>query len=246
MVMSGQVLVNGEIAHKPGHATAPDAVLEVLGGDPHVSRGYLKLSHALTQFSVRPEGSVCADIGASTGGFTQCLLDRGASRVYAVDSGTHQLHESLRADPRVTVMENTNARLLEAALFEPRPSLAVMDVSFISTIKIYPALRRILVAPGELISLVKPQFEAEPAEVTRGGRVVGEERHFAVLSRWARAAAFFGAQLTHFAASPVRGVKSGNVEYLARLLLLPAEGAVSLEWAQMEEVIVATLREGTP
>lgn len=246
LVMSGQVLVNGEIARKPGHATATDAILEVLGGDPHVSRGYLKLSHALERFSVHPEASVCADIGASTGGFTQCLLDRGASRVYAVDSGTHQLHERLRADPRVTVMENTNARLLEAALFEPRPSLAVMDVSFISTIKIYPALRRILVAPAELISLVKPQFEAEPAEVTRGGRVVGEERHLAVLSRWASAAIGFGAQLTHFAASPVRGVKSGNVEYLARLLLLPVEGAVSLEWARMEEVIVATLKEEAP
>ncbi|MBN8217551.1 MAG: TlyA family RNA methyltransferase, partial [Spirochaetes bacterium] len=222
LIMAGAVRVGGELARKPGHPTALDAPIEVDSGGAHVSRGWLKLAHALDAFAAQPKDRVCIDIGASTGGFTQCLLDRGARRVYAVDSGTHQLHESLRGDKRVVVMENTNARLMEASACDPRPSLAVMDVSFISTLKIYPALGRVLLPPGELVSLVKPPFEAEPSEVTRGGRVTGPELHLAVISRWARGVAACGARLTHFAASPIRGVKSGNVEYLARVLLLPA------------------------
>ncbi len=174
-IMAGQVTVNGAVARKPSDAVKPEDRVELLAGEKFVSRGGHKLEHGLEYFGVRVTGLTAVDLGASTGGFTDCLLQRGAARVWAVDVGQGQLAWKLRNDPRVVVMEKTNARTLTPGQF-PQPfqpaDLAVIDCSFISLRKILPAAVALLRAGGKIVALVKPQFEAGKAEADKGAGVI--------------------------------------------------------------------------
>jgi 23S rRNA (cytidine1920-2'-O)/16S rRNA (cytidine1409-2'-O)-methyltransferase len=176
-IMAGQVRVNGQPARKPSDRVEPEDVLTVAAEEKYVSRGGHKLEHALRHFGLEVGGCTAADLGASTGGFTDCLLQAGARQVYAVDVGQGQLAWKLRQDPRVVVMEKTNARHLAPARF-PGPfagvDLVVIDCSFISLRKILPAAVAILRPPGKIVALVKPQFEAGKAEADRGRGVIGD------------------------------------------------------------------------
>ena len=168
-IMAGKVRLAGHARLKAGSEVPEDAPVEVLADAcPFVSRGGLKLRAALDAFGVDPRGRVCLDVGASTGGFTDCLLKRGAKRVHAVDVGHGQLNAKLRADPRVRVLEETHARDLMPALIDPPPDLAVIDVSFISLTKVLPHVLRCLPGPFDLIALIKPQFELEPKKTPKG------------------------------------------------------------------------------
>jgi 23S rRNA (cytidine1920-2'-O)/16S rRNA (cytidine1409-2'-O)-methyltransferase len=232
LVMAGRVLVSGRPAAKAGAAVAADAAVEVLPGPAHVGRGALKLAGALDAFAVSPAGRVAVDIGASTGGFTETLLSRGAVRVYAVDVGRAQIHESLRQDPRVVVREGVNARTL-SAMDVPEPcSLATMDVSFISVLKILPALRSVLTEEAEVVTLVKPQFEVGRTQVGRGGIVKDPALHRDCVAGVAAGARALGYALRGVCASPIQGAE-GNREFF---LHLGASGP-SLSDAELAEAV---------
>jgi len=211
-IMAGEVLVGGKRVDKAGALVASDAAVELQGRAPYVSRGGEKLIHALETFQVKVAGRVCLDVGASTGGFTDCLLQRGAARVYAVDVGTAQLDAKLRKDPRVVVMEQTNARALDPRIFGDQPTLAVIDVSFISLEKILPAVFGVLAPRGEVLALVKPQFEVGREAVGKGGVVRDSALHRAAVARLARFAVLRGWHVLGVTASPLRGPK-GNREF---------------------------------
>ena len=211
-IMAGEVLVDGKRVDKAGALVASDAAVELQGRAPYVSRGGEKLIHALETFQVKAAGRVCLDVGASTGGFTDCLLQRGAARVYAVDVGTAQLDAKLRKDPRVVVMEQTNARALDPRIFGDQPTLAVIDVSFISLEKILPAVFGVLSPRGEVLALVKPQFEVGREAVGKGGVVRDSALHRAAVARLARFAVLRGWHVLGVTASPLRGPK-GNREF---------------------------------
>lgn len=213
LILSGRVRVDGRVVDKAGAPVTPAARIELT--EPvldYVGRGALKLVHALDRFGVDPSGRVAIDVGASTGGFTDVLLRRGAKRVYAVDVGYGQLAWRLRQDPRVVVMERTNARYLTAAAFDPQPDLAVIDVSFISVRKLMPALRSLLLPPRECVVLIKPQFEAGRERVGKGGLVKDPAVHEDVLVEVAQAAQAAGWRIAGMTVSPVRGAK-GNIEF---------------------------------
>jgi 23S rRNA (cytidine1920-2'-O)/16S rRNA (cytidine1409-2'-O)-methyltransferase len=216
LILAGDVLVDGERVDKVGTVVPTAAEIELRGRSPYVSRGGEKLAHALDRFRIDPRGRICVDVGASTGGFTDCLLQRGAARVYAVDVGTGQLDPRLRADGRVVVMERMNARALDPRLFEDRPSLAVVDVSFISLEKVLPAVFAGLVLRGESVALVKPQFEVGRAAVGKGGVVRDPALHRAAVTRLARFAVLRGWHVLGVTASPLRGPK-GNREFFLHL-----------------------------
>ncbi len=216
MIMSGDVLVNGTAITKSGTQVYEDSVITVKNKSPYVGRGALKLIEALDHYGINPKGLVCADIGSSTGGFTQALLERGAALVYAVDCGTNQLDWKLRQDPRVRVMENTNARFITPDMFDPRPQIAVIDVSFISLTKILGPVRGVLTGDFKIIALIKPQFELEKGKVGKRGLVSKENRQEAV-DRVLAFAEGMGLRHRDVIESPIRGQKSGNVEYLAML-----------------------------
>jgi 23S rRNA (cytidine1920-2'-O)/16S rRNA (cytidine1409-2'-O)-methyltransferase len=212
LIMAGQVRIGDRVIDKAGLSIDPETPLEVISGPQFVSRGGEKLAHALDAFGIDPTGNVCADLGASTGGFTDVLLQRGASRVYAIDVGYGQLDYSLRNDDRVIVMERVNARYLESL---PEPVvLVVIDVSFISLAQIFPTVKRIL-APdhGVCIALIKPQFEAGRDQVGKGGVVRDERIHRLVLERVACEAKRNELYPHHVTASPITGPK-GNREFL--------------------------------
>ena len=214
LVLAGEVLVGGQPASKPGQAYPADSALEVKRPLPYVSRGGLKLERALDTFGLDPSGIVALDVGASTGGFTDCLLKRGARRVYAVDVGFGQLDWRLRQDERVVVMERTNVRNLES--LPEAIDAVVADVSFISLTLALPPAVRLLRAGGWIVALIKPQFEAGKGQVGKGGVVRDPATHRSVLLRvlgWARASGLEPRGLT---TSPVRG-PAGNVEFLAYL-----------------------------
>lgn len=211
-IMAGEVLVDGKRVDKAGALIAPAAAVELQGRAPYVSRGGEKLIHALEAFQTKVAGRVCLDVGASTGGFTDCLLQRGATRVYAVDVGTAQLDAKLRKDPRVVVMEQTNARALDPRIFGDQPTLAVIDVSFISLEKILPAVFGVLAPRGEVLALVKPQFEVGREAVGKGGVVRDSALHRAAVARLARFAVLRGWHVLSVTASPLRGPK-GNREF---------------------------------
>ena len=214
-VMAGEVLVDGERRDKPGTAVKEAARLEVRGGrEPFVSRAGRKLAAALDHFALDPTGLVCLDVGASTGGFTDCLLQRGAVRVYAIDVGYGQLDARLRADPRVVVMERTNARFLPPDALPERPALAVIDVSFISLVKVVPALLPLLAARARLLALVKPQFEAGRSQVGKGGIVRDEAVRRAVIDERVGELQALGLAVCGVIDSPVHGME-GNREALA-------------------------------
>jgi 23S rRNA (cytidine1920-2'-O)/16S rRNA (cytidine1409-2'-O)-methyltransferase len=216
LIMAGEVLVDGKRVDKVGSLVASASEVEVRGRSPYVSRGGEKLAHAVDYFKLNVAGRVCADVGASTGGFTDCLLQRGAAKVYAVDVGTGQLDPKIREDKRVEVMEKMNARNLDPRLFEEAPSLVVVDVSFISLEKVLPSIFNLLAPGGEVIALVKPQFEAGREAVGKGGVVRDPEKHRAVVARLARYAVLRGWHVLGVTASPLRGAK-GNREFFLHL-----------------------------
>jgi 23S rRNA (cytidine1920-2'-O)/16S rRNA (cytidine1409-2'-O)-methyltransferase len=215
-ILAGEVLVDGRRVDKAGALVETTAEIEIRGRSPYVSRGGEKLAHALDDFGVPVRGRICIDVGASTGGFTDCLLQRGATRVYAVDVGSGQLDDKLRRDNRVVVMENTNARGLDPRIFGDKPSLAVVDVAFISLEKVLPAVFGVLERVGETVALVKPQFEAGREAVGKGGVVRDPAQHRAVVSRLARYSILRGWHVLGVTASPLRGPK-GNREFFLHL-----------------------------
>jgi 23S rRNA (cytidine1920-2'-O)/16S rRNA (cytidine1409-2'-O)-methyltransferase len=230
LVMAGRVTVDGQPASKPGARVREGAVVAVAAGPAHVGRGALKLAGALDALAVDPAGKVAVDVGASTGGFTQTLLERGAARVYAVDVGRGQLHEKLRQDPRVVVRDRVNARSLSAEVVPEPCSLAVVDVSFISVRKILPALRSVLAAGAEAVVLVKPQFEVGRFQVGRGGLVKDPVLHLQALRDVAAEAQRLGYAVRGACASPVSGA-SGNREFFLRLE--PGGGAAAEELGEL-------------
>ena len=216
-IMSGLVYVNGQKSDKPGTPVADDAEIEVRGAAcPYVSRGGFKLAKALESFGIAPEGWVCIDCGASTGGFTDVLLKNGAAKVYAVDVGYGQLAWSLRTDGRVVVMERTNARGLTPDMFPERMDMAVMDLSFISIRLVLPAVRALVKDGGRCVCLIKPQFEAGKADVGKKGVVRDRAVHERVLREMTEFFPTAGWKLTGLDYSPIRGPE-GNIEYLACL-----------------------------
>jgi 23S rRNA (cytidine1920-2'-O)/16S rRNA (cytidine1409-2'-O)-methyltransferase len=212
LILAGTVLVNGQKADKPGHTVPSDAGIELTEKLRYVSRGGLKLEAALDRFAIVVQDHVCADIGSSTGGFTDCLLQRGARRVYAVDVGTGQLDWKLRNDARVVVRENVNARYLTSEVVPEPCDLATFDVSFISVTKILPAVPPVLRPEAELVILVKPQFEVGRDEVGKGGIVRDPELHEQACRKVAAAVEELGYK-TEWMESPILGAE-GNREFL--------------------------------
>lgn len=215
-IVEKRVKVNGIVIAKPSFRTDEEADISIVKGANYVSRAYRKLSAAMDEFGTNADGVIAVDIGASTGGFTHCLLDRGAKKVYAVDVGKGQLHPSLKINPRVINMESTNARILTKNNFPDEITLAVMDVSFISQSKIYPSVSNILPMGGILITLIKPQFEVGRKNVGKNGIVKdtkGKKIMF-VKSFLEQSALKNGLSLKAFTSSPITG-GDGNKEYLA-------------------------------
>lgn len=212
LVLAGQVTIDGQPAQKPGQQIRAEVVLHVRQPEPYVSRGGYKLAHALDRFALDVSDLVAVDVGASTGGFTDVLLQRGARRVYAVDVGRGQLHWRLRTDPRVVALDRLNARYLTE--LPEKPDLATVDVSFISLRLVLPPLLRVLVPGSSIIALVKPQFEAGRADVGSGGIVRDPIVHRRVLEDLASWLPSQGLWLGDLAASPIRGA-AGNLEFLA-------------------------------
>ena len=216
-IMSGVVFVDGQRADKPGTPVSEDADIEVRGAAlEYVSRGGLKLEKALREFEVSPEGRTCIDCGASTGGFTDCLLKSGAVKVYAVDVGYGQLAWSIRSDPRVVVMERTNIRYVTPEQIPDRPSLAVIDVSFISLKLVLPVVRELLADGGEVLCLIKPQFEAGREKGGKKGVVREASTHVEVLESFMQYASESGFGVRGLTFSPIKGPE-GNIEYLGYL-----------------------------
>lgn len=217
MIMAGQVYVDGRKVDKAGTQVGPGCAIEVRGRTlAYVSRGGLKLEKAVERWPIRLEGAVCADIGSSTGGFTDCMLQRGAEKVYAVDSGYNQLDWRLRSDPRVVCMERTNARYLTAEQIPQPLDFFSVDVSFISLNLILPAVRPLMADGGEGVCLVKPQFEAGKDKVGKKGVVRDPAVHLEVLEHFLIHAANAGFTVKDLTYSPIRGPE-GNIEYLGWL-----------------------------
>jgi len=212
LVLAGEVLVNGVKAQKPGQSVAPDSKLEVLSRPPYVGRGGLKLRAALDRFGIDVNGRVCLDVGASTGGFTDCLLQHGAARVHAVDVGAGQIDWKLRSDPRVILHERLNARYLRHEDVGEPIDLAVCDVSFISVTLILPAVAPLLQPEGEMVILVKPQFEVGREQVGKGGIVRDPELHASACQRIEDAVRRMSYR-TDIMESPILGAE-GNKEFL--------------------------------
>ncbi len=218
MVMAGIVLVHEQRVGKPSDLFPTDAEIRVKGAnDPasrYLGRGGLKLEAALTQFCIDVHDLTCLDVGASTGGFTDCLLQHGARKVVAIDVGHNQIDWRLRTDPRVEVREGVNARYLKPDDFETSFDLAVMDVSFISATKVMPAVVPLLTEKGRLITLIKPQFEVGRGEVGKGGIVRDERKRARVVDEVNRFASELGLKVHDPIESPIPGAE-GNVEFLA-------------------------------
>jgi 23S rRNA (cytidine1920-2'-O)/16S rRNA (cytidine1409-2'-O)-methyltransferase len=218
MVMAGIVLVNEQRIDKPSDSIPANAEIRIKGGDDatarYVGRGGLKLEAALREFQVDVVGLDCLDVGSSTGGFTDCLLQRGARHVVSIDVGHNQIDWSLRTDLRVEVREGVNARYLKPADFETEFDVIVMDVSFISATKILPALVPLLKADGRLLLLIKPQFEVGRGEVGKGGIVRDPEKHARVIEEVNQTAKELGLAARNVMESPLRG-GDGNLEFLA-------------------------------
>jgi 23S rRNA (cytidine1920-2'-O)/16S rRNA (cytidine1409-2'-O)-methyltransferase len=216
LIMAGQVFTAGQRVDKPGSRLPEGSELEVKEQLPFVSRGGLKLKAALEYFLVDPAGRKCLDVGASTGGFTDCLLQGDAKSVHAVDVGYGQLDWKLRSDPRVTVLERTNFRNIDEDRLPPDFHLAAADVSFISLKLILPSMKRFLVSGADVIVLVKPQFEAGREQVGKGGIIRDEGVRAQVLADVLAAAEIDGFSVVGHMESPITGA-DGNVEFLAHL-----------------------------
>jgi 23S rRNA (cytidine1920-2'-O)/16S rRNA (cytidine1409-2'-O)-methyltransferase len=218
LVMAGVVLVDEQLVNKPSEAFAPDANIRLKGdGDPasrYVSRGGLKLAAALREFQVDVHQLSCLDVGSSTGGFTDCLLQNGAQRIVAVDVGHNQFDWRLRNDPRVELREGINARYLKPDDFAQKFDLVTIDVAFISATKILPAVVPLLANPGKIITLIKPQFEVGKGEVGKGGIVKDTAQHERVVREVNSAAETLGLSVVGVIESPIYGA-DGNKEFLA-------------------------------
>ena len=218
MVMAGLVLVNEQRVEKPSHQFDTNSSIRVKGSDDpstrYVGRGGLKLEAALREFQIDPRGLTCLDVGASTGGFTDCLLQHGAKRVVAIDVGHNQIDWRLRNDPRVEVREGVNARYLQPEDFPEKFDLAVMDVSFISATKVLPAIVPLMLSSGSIITLIKPQFEVGRGEVGSGGVVRDAKQRLRVVEEVNSAATALGLEVENVIESPIQGAE-GNVEFLA-------------------------------
>ena len=233
IIMAGQVYVGEKRCDKPGVTLEEDTVLEVRGQTlRYVSRGGLKLEKAMKCFPITLEGKVAADIGASTGGFTDCMLQNGAVKVYAVDVGYGQLAWSLRSDPRVICLERTNARYLSTEQIPEALDFASIDVSFISLKLILPALRTLMKDSGQVAALIKPQFEAGKEKVGKKGVVRDPSVHLEVLENFLVHAAEAGFTVKGIDFSPIRGPE-GNIEYLGYLTAAPGE----VEHGDLEELV---------
>lgn len=216
-VMAGIVLVNEQRIEKPSQTFPENVTIRLKNNNErirYVGRGGLKLEEALLKFHIRPSEYVCLDIGASTGGFTDCLLQNGAKRVFAVDAGTNQLDWRIRSDERVEVRENTNARNLKPEGFNEKFDLITVDVSFVSVTKILPALKELISEKGKIIVLIKPQFEVSRGEVGTGGIVTDPRKHSEVIERINRFAKQIGLKCLQIIDSPILGME-GNKEFLA-------------------------------
>ena len=219
IIMSGNVYVDGQKADKAGLNVSLDAEIEVRGSScPYVSRGGLKLEKALRDFDVKPEGYVCSDSGASTGGFTDCLLQQGAKKVFAIDVGYGQLDWKIRSDPRVVVMEKTNIRYVTPEQLGEPLDLSVVDVSFISLKIVLPAIQKLLKPTGQVLCLIKPQFEAGRDKVGKKGVVREKSTHKEVLDDFVSLADSLGFKILGLTFSPVKGPE-GNIEFLGHLSL---------------------------
>jgi 23S rRNA (cytidine1920-2'-O)/16S rRNA (cytidine1409-2'-O)-methyltransferase len=213
LILAGQVLVNGRMMDKAGALVAEDAQIALVTPEhPYVGRGGVKLQGAIEQFVISVAGRICLDLGASTGGFTDCLLQHGAAHVYAVDVGHGQLDSKLRADPRVTVMERTHVLTLTPAAFPDRPDLATVDLSFISLAAILPVIPPLLTDSGDILALIKPQFEVGKGHVGKGGVVRDSEAHRLVITKVGRRAIELGLRILGAAPSCLLGPK-GNREF---------------------------------
>ena len=241
LIEAGLVYAGGAQVKKAAQQVSAEDALEVRGEVcPYVSRGGFKLERALRSFHVDVRGMVCIDVGASTGGFTDVLLQNGAERVYAVDVGTAQLDPKIEADARVVKMEQTNARTLTRELFAPPPTLGVMDVSFISILKILPALRQVLGDGGRLISLIKPQFEAGRELLGKKGVVSKPAVHERVLRDVISLAPECGWRVRALDFSPIKG-GDGNLEFLADFV--PDDGRQPIPDAQQIRELVRRAHE---
>lgn len=216
LVLAGRILVNGDPAGKPGNLYDEGCALELQGRQPYVSRGGVKLAAAIACFGIDPQGMVCADIGCSTGGFTDCLLQHGAARVYSVDVGYGVLDWTLRNDDRVVVLERTNARNLTREQIAEPVDLAVIDASFISLALLLPPVRGLFAGNVRIVALVKPQFELPREKVARGGVVREAHLHDEALKMVRGYAAEAGLSCAGTARSPIAGAK-GNVEFFMYL-----------------------------
>jgi len=218
MVMAGLVLVDEQRVEKPSHQFDTNSSIRIKGGDDpttrYVGRGGLKLEAALREFQIDVSGLTCLDVGASTGGFTDCLLQNGATKVFAVDVGHNQIDWRLRNDLRVEVREGVNARYLTPEDFPRKFDLVVMDVSFISVTKVLPAIVPLLAPGGSIVTLIKPQFEVGRGEVGGGGIVRDESKRLRVIEEVNNAARTLGLEVVNVIESPITGAE-GNVEFLA-------------------------------
>ncbi len=214
IIIAGQVLVNGQKVEKSGSLVPADADIRILGEKmPYVSRGGLKLEKALREFKIDVSGRIALDVGASTGGFTDCLLQHGANKVYAVDVGYGQMAWKVRQDPRVVVIERTNIRDIDPALIPEKADIAVIDVSFISLEKVVPPVLRFLNSGAGIIALIKPQFEVGKGQVGKGGIVRDEAARASAVEKVRTAFQSAGLEVKGIIPSPITG-QDGNVEYL--------------------------------
>lgn len=226
LIMSGEVFVNGQKCDKAGTQIDCEAAIEVRGhACPYVSRGGLKLEKALRDFGVDPTGFVCSDSGASTGGFTDCLLQKGAKKVFAIDVGYGQLAWSIRTDERVVCMERTNIRYVKLEDLGEPLDLSVVDVSFISLKLVLPAIKALLKSTGQILCLIKPQFEAGKDKVGKKGVVRDPAVHAEVLENFLALANELKLTVRNLTYSPVKGPE-GNIEFLGHLSMLPDGGIV--------------------
>jgi 23S rRNA (cytidine1920-2'-O)/16S rRNA (cytidine1409-2'-O)-methyltransferase len=226
IIMAGQVYVNGQKADKPGISYEETVQLEVRGDVcPYVSRGGWKLEKALRDFGVKPEGYVCSDSGASTGGFTDCLLQQGASKVFAIDVGYGQLDWKIRSDPRVVVMERTNIRYVTPEDLGEPLDLSVIDVSFISLSIVLPTIKTLLKPEGQVLCLIKPQFEAGREKVGKKGVIRDPDTHKEVLDQFVALANSLDFTILGLTFSPVKGPE-GNIEFLGHLTKEKKDGIV--------------------
>jgi 23S rRNA (cytidine1920-2'-O)/16S rRNA (cytidine1409-2'-O)-methyltransferase len=226
LILAGDVRVNDQVVTKAGALVTGDASITIRAPLPYVSRGGLKLAGALDTFHVEPRDKICADIGASTGGFTDCLLQGGAARVYAIDVGYGQLAWKIRNDPRVVVMDRVNIRHLD--VLPEKIDLVVIDVSFISLSLVFPVAKALLKTPGEIIALIKPQFEAGRAQVGKGGIVRDTSVHRAVIETVAHRVRQEELHVRGICRSPITGA-DGNVEFFIHVGTVPSRDGFEIE-----------------